>query len=77
MANAVDSGSARRPALNWPRRRVRVARPRAGAARRALKNSGSALRMRVSWQAPRLLLIGNSQTRSRACSTFATGTRSK
>lgn len=77
MANAVDFASAGRPAENWPHRRVRSRDQGPALILRALKNSGSALRVRVSWRAPRLLFICNSQTRSRACSALATGTRSK
>lgn len=77
MANAVDFASAGRPALNWPHRRIRSRDHGPAQLLRALKNSSSALRMRVSWRAPRLLFICNSQTRSRACSAFTTGTRSK
>ncbi len=55
MATAVDAGAAGRPPLPAPGRRVRSRDHGPALLRRALKNSGSALRMRVSWQAPRLL----------------------
>lgn len=77
MANAVDFASAGRPPLNWRHRRFRSRDYGPALLLRALQNLSSGLRMRVPWRAPRLLFICNSQTRSRACSAFATGTRSK
>jgi hypothetical protein len=75
MANAVDFASAGRPALNSPRRRVRSQDHGPVPLLRALKSSSSALRMRVSWQTPRLLYICRPD-REHALP-FAIGTRSE